>query len=81
MSSLIENPMVLGRINRQQRPPSITIIDITDDDDIDDPDYDIFGQIIVKNDEYYVFGEHVIHVENIERYFEEYLKAEWRQKK
>lgn len=77
----VENPMILGRIERHQQPPKLVVINTADDNDIDNPAYDIFGHIIVRNDEYYVFGEHVIHVENIERYFEEYLKAEWRQKK
>lgn len=76
----VENPMILGRIEHN-KPTRLVVIDTTDNNDIDNPSHDIFGQIIVKNDEYYVFGEHVIHVENIERYFEEYLKAEWRQKK
>lgn len=81
MSSLIENPMILGRIERNHKPNKLVVIDTTDDNDTDNPDYDIFGQIIVKNDEYYVFGEHVIHVENIEKYFEDYLKAVHKVKK
>lgn len=76
----VENPMVLGRIERYP-VPRLVVIDTTDNNDIDNPNYDIYGQLIVSNDEYYVFGDHVIHTENIGRYFEDYLKAEWRIKK
>lgn len=78
--SAVENPIVLGRIERYPAP-RLVVIDITDNNDVNNPAYDIFGQIIVSKDEYYVFGEHVVHIENLPRYFEDYLKAEYKVKK
>lgn len=76
----VENPMILGRIERYPAQ-RLVVVDIKGNDDIKNPQYDIYGSIIVSNDEYFVFGDHVIHYENICQYFEDYLKAEWKIKK
>ncbi|WP_346234538.1 hypothetical protein MKY04_12795 [Lysinibacillus telephonicus] len=80
MNFQVENPFVLGRIERC-KVPKLVVIDTSDNNNIENPNYDVFGQVIVSNDEYYVFGEHVIHIENLPRYFEDYLKAEYKVKK
>lgn len=81
MNLLVENPIVLGRIDYTRGPAKLCIIDTSDNNNLDNPSYDIFGQVIVSRDDYYLFGEHVVHIENLERYFEDYLQAERRTKK
>ncbi|RUL56491.1 hypothetical protein [Lysinibacillus antri] len=76
----VENPMVLGRIEHYSRP-RLVVIDTCDKNDFENPTYDIFESFIASNDDYYVFGEHVVHMDNLPRYFEDYLKAECRVKK
>ena len=39
------------------------------------PDEDLYGSIIATNDEYFVFDDDVVHLENLERYVEDKLGA------
>lgn len=70
----VENPIILGQIERTVPPRLVVSIE-------DNPKYDIFGSFIASNDEYLVFGDHVIHVDNAARYLEEYLNADYKVKK
>lgn len=74
----VENPMVLARIERTL-PPRLVVIENAND--IDNPTHDVFGSFIASNDEYLVFDDHVIHVENAYLYMEKYLNADRKTKK
>lgn len=74
----VENPMVLEKVERTL-PPRFTVIE--NDDDIDNPQYDVFGSFIASNDEYLVFGDDVIHIDNAAKYLEECLQANYKVKK
>lgn len=78
--SAVENPMVLGRIERYPAP-RLVVVNPKESNDIDNPKYDVYGQFIAPNDDYFVLQNHVIHLENLGQYFEEHLKAKWKVKK
>lgn len=39
------------------------------------PDEDLYGSVIATNDEYFVFDDDVVHLENLERYVGDKLGA------
>lgn len=71
----VENPIILGQIERTVPPRLVVSVDE------DNPKYDIFGSFIASNDEYLVFGDDVIHIDNAAKYLEECLQANYKVKK
>lgn len=60
----VENPMVLGRIERPSYGPVVFKV-------VNEPRYDFFGSFIASNDEYLLINGDVVHVENAVQYLVE----------
>lgn len=74
MNLLIENPMVLSTIEQINHAPTLHYVE--------DDFRDVYGSLIVSNDDYMLFSNgDVVHMDNIHTYLEEHYKAEFCTKK
>lgn len=74
MNLLVENPMVLGTIEPVNSVPTFQYVE---------RDFrDLFGSLIVSNDDYMEFPNgDIVHLDNLHTYAEERFNAEFRTKK
>lgn len=73
----VENPMVLGRIEYPAQP-----FESVSSCDIEKVFRDVYGSLIVSNDDYMLFpNDDIVHMDNIHTYLEEHYKAEFCTKK
>lgn len=73
----VENPVLFSTHFEQLQEP----VDYMGPSYLENPDYDIFGVPVTRDDAFFVCGDHVVLAVNLERYFEDYLKAEMYTKK
>lgn len=73
----VENPILYQTRYEQLQEP----YDYKGPTYLENPDYDIFGVPVTCDDVYFLYGDHIVLAENLERYFEDYLKAEMYTKK
>lgn len=74
MNLLIENPMVLGTIQTVDRVPTFRFVE--------KEFRDVYGSLIVSNDDYMEFRNgDIVHMDNIHTYLEDHFKASFCTKK
>ena len=70
MNYQVENPMVLGTIEPVNKVPTFRYVEVVKDF------RDIFGSLIVYNDDYMEFPNgDIVHLDNIHTYLEDHYNA------